>query len=50
MMIIAAANEDVKEELSIIIKEQVDETRIIKELNHDLLAEIKLMRQEMKRK
>lgn len=50
LMIIAAANEDVKEELTVIIKEHIDETRIIKELNHDLLSEIKLMRQEMRRK
>lgn len=50
LMIIAATNEDVKEELSLIVKDQIDETRIIKELNHDLVSEIKLMRQEMKRK
>ena len=50
LMIIAATNEDVKEELGTIIKEHIDETRIIKELNHDVLAELKLMRQDMKRR
>lgn len=50
LIIIAAANEDVKEELGTVIKEQFDEIRTIKELNHDLLAEMKLLRQDMKRK
>jgi len=50
LMIIAATNEDVKEELALIIKDQTEETKVIKELNHDLLSEIKLLRQEMKRK
>lgn len=50
MMIIAATNEDVKEELGLVIREQVDEIKIIKELNHDLLAEMRLMRQDLKRK
>lgn len=48
LMIIAATNEDVKEELALVIKEQSEEIKMIKELNHDLLAETKLFRQEMK--
>jgi hypothetical protein len=50
LMIIAATNEDVKEELGIVIREQVDEIKMIKELNHDLLSEMKLLRQDMKRR
>lgn len=50
LIIIAAANEDIKEEISTVIKEGYDEIRTIKELNHDLLAEMKLLRQDMKRK
>ncbi|MBR9690219.1 hypothetical protein GOV08_00890 [Candidatus Woesearchaeota archaeon] len=50
LMILAATNEDVKEELGTIIQEQVDEIRIIKELNHDLLTEFKLLRQENRKK
>lgn len=50
LMILAATNEDVKEEVALILKEQTEETKIIKELNHDLLAEIKLLRQELKKK
>ena len=48
LMIIAATNEDVKEELAMVIKEQSEEVRMVKELNHDLLAEMKLLRQDMK--
>lgn len=48
LMVIAATNEDMKEELGTIIKEQSEEVRMVKELNHDLLAEMKLMRQDLK--
>jgi hypothetical protein len=37
----------VKEELSLVMREHVDQTKILKEINHALLAEIKGMRDDM---
>ena len=50
LMIIAATNEDVKEEISTIIKDQNEEIKIIKDVSHDSLAELKMLRQDLKRK
>jgi len=47
VLILAATTEDVKEELAILIKEQVEETKLLKELNNSQLEEIRLMRQEL---
>ncbi|MBU0758016.1 MAG: hypothetical protein KKF44_08140 [Nanoarchaeota archaeon] len=43
-MVSTAANEDMKEELSLIQKEHVDEIRLLRDINHDLLEEMKLLR------
>lgn len=50
IMILAATNEDMKEELAVIIKEHITETKVLKELNHDMLSELKLMREDLKNK
>ncbi|MBR9675398.1 hypothetical protein GOV05_00125 [Candidatus Woesearchaeota archaeon] len=49
LMILAATNEDVKEELGVIIKEHIEETKVIKELNYDLLSENKLLRDDLRK-
>jgi len=49
IMILSATNEDVKEELGEIIKEHIIETKLLKELNHDILAETKMLREDLKK-
>lgn len=48
VVIMTAATEDMKEELGSIQREHVTEIRLLKELTHDQLQEIKLLRQELK--
>ncbi|MBN1503383.1 hypothetical protein JW930_07625 [Candidatus Woesearchaeota archaeon] len=48
-MIVAATNEDVKEELALISKEHVTEIRLLKEIVHDQLQETKLLRDQLSR-
>ncbi len=50
LLILAATMEDVKEELAIIIKEQVQETRLLRKLNNSQLEELRLMRADMAKK
>jgi hypothetical protein len=52
LIVLLATEEDVKEELAIIIKEHIEETKIMKEetkllreLNHEQLNELKLLRE-----
>lgn len=47
-LILTATMEDVKEELAVIIKEHVNETRLLRELERDTLNEIKLLREDFK--
>lgn len=47
VLILAATMEDVKEELAIIIREQVRETRLLRQLNKSQLEELRLLRAEM---
>lgn len=44
LMVVAAANEDMKEELAIIIRDQSDELKSLKDLNVQLVEETKLLR------
>ncbi|MBR9677054.1 hypothetical protein GOV04_02840 [Candidatus Woesearchaeota archaeon] len=44
MIILAATGENQKEELSIVIKEQREEVRILKEIAYEQLEELKLLR------
>ena len=46
LIIISSLNADVKEELSNVIRENADETRLLKEITHELLDEIKLLRKQ----
>jgi hypothetical protein len=48
IIIVAATTEDMKEELSLIQREHISEIKVLKEIAHELLQEIKLMRQENK--
>ena len=48
LIIISSLNADVKEELSSILRENADETRLLKEITYQLLAEIKLLRKGKK--
>lgn len=48
IIIVSATTEDMKEELGLIQKEHVTEIKILRELTHEQLQEIKLLRQEMK--
>ena len=48
MVVLTASNEGIKEELSIIIKEHIEETRLIKEETKLLKEETKLVKQEIK--
>ena len=47
LFVVSELNADVKEELSLVMREHVDQTKILKEINHALLAEIKGMRDDM---
>jgi hypothetical protein len=44
LIIISSLNADVKEEITGVLKENADETRLLKEITHELLDEIKLLR------
>lgn len=50
LLILAATTEDVKEELAVIIKELVRETRVLRDIEHDMLNEIKLLREDLNRR
>ncbi|MBD3202997.1 hypothetical protein GF327_01775 [Candidatus Woesearchaeota archaeon] len=50
LMVIAAINVDMKEELVILTKDHNAEIKLLKELNHDQLEEIKLLRKDLKKK
>lgn len=47
LFVVSELNADVKEELSMVMREHVDQTKILKEINHALLAEIKGLRDDM---
>lgn len=47
LFVVSELNADVKEELSMVMREHVDQTKILKEINHALLAEIKGLREDM---
>lgn len=48
LLILAATMEDVKEELAIVIKEHIEETKVLRNIEHDMLKEIKLLRDDLK--
>ncbi len=50
LLILAATMEDVKEELAIVIREQVEETRLLREISKRQLDETKLLREDLARK
>jgi type VI protein secretion system component VasK len=57
MIVLAAAMEDVKEELEIVIREHMketktikEETRVLKEINHSQLQEFRSLREDMSKK
>ena len=47
LFVVSELNADVKEELSLVMREHVDQTKILKEINHALLSEIKGMREDI---
>ncbi len=49
LFVVSELNADVKEELSRIMREQVEETRMLKELHHALLEEIRGLRDDLSR-
>ncbi len=49
LIIISSLNADVKEELSDVIRESANETRLLKEITHELLDEIRLLRKVFKK-
>jgi len=48
LFVVSELNADVKEELSMVMREHVDQTKILKEINHELLLEIKGLRADQK--
>ncbi|MFT4309720.1 MAG: hypothetical protein ACMXYL_04490 [Candidatus Woesearchaeota archaeon] len=50
LFVVSELNADVKEELSIVMREHVDQTMMLKEINQSLLDEIKEMRKDMNKK
>ena len=48
LVIVTATTEDMKEELGLIQREHVTEIKLLREITHEQLQEIKLMRQETK--
>ena len=50
LFVISSTNVDVKEELSIIIKEQIAEIKLLKKIVKEQLQEIKLLREDFKAK
>jgi hypothetical protein len=50
IVIVAATTEDMKEELGMIQKEHITEIKIMKELSHNQLEEIKLLRADLKKR
>tara|TARA_Y100000310_G_scaffold327718_1_gene394531 strand:+ start:1563 stop:1988 length:426 start_codon:yes stop_codon:yes gene_type:complete len=47
LFVISSTSVDVKEELGIIIKEQVDEVKLLKKIVNEQLQEIKLLREDI---
>ena len=47
LFIVSGLNADVKEELSLVIQKHINETVLLKEINLQLLGEIKTLRKEM---
>jgi uncharacterized membrane protein len=43
LLILAATMEDVKEELAIVIREHISETRVLRNINRETLEEIRLL-------
>ncbi len=50
LFVVSELNADVKEELSLVMREHVDETKLLKEINQALLDEIKGLREDIKTK
>ena len=50
LVIVTATAEDMKEELALIQREHVTEIKIMKELVHDQLQEVKLLREDLKKR
>ena len=50
IVIVSATTEDMKEELALIQKEHVTEIKLLKEITSEELNEIKLLRQDLKKK
>ena len=50
LFVVSELNADVKEELSFVMREHVEQTRVLKEINHALLDEIKGLRKDMKKR
>jgi hypothetical protein len=50
IVIVTATTEDMKEELALIQKEHVTEIKILREIAHDQLQEIKLLRKDIQKK
>ncbi len=50
LFVVSELNADVKEELSLVMREHVDQTKLLKEINQALLDEIKGLREDLKTK
>ncbi|HII30069.1 hypothetical protein COT48_00675 [Candidatus Woesearchaeota archaeon CG08_land_8_20_14_0_20_47_9] len=44
LFIVSGLNADIKEELVAVIRDHIDETRLLKEISHELLEEIRMLR------
>ncbi|MBI4439036.1 hypothetical protein HY640_03845 [Candidatus Woesearchaeota archaeon] len=48
LIILSSLNAEVREDLSSVIRENAEETRLLKEITYEMLSELKLLRQSMK--
>lgn len=50
IIILTDSNESIKEELKEVIKEHMEETKVLKQISNEQLQEIKLLRKDLKAK
>jgi len=50
ILILAATMEDVKEELAIVIKEHIEETKLLRDISNSQLEQLKLLNERLGKK
>ena len=50
LFVVMSLGVDIKEELGIVVKEQTEETKVLKRIAQDQLIEIKLLREDIKKR